>query len=127
MFENRKILLDIVVLCAAGTILWIAPAWPPANSPVHFEAAEMAPSPPPQTKTAPPKVILITQQQRMLDGEVFTKELLLEMEAGKDGKISKREFLAFMGQEFDRLDTNNEGEIDVSELRKQQVPPTVGK
>jgi hypothetical protein len=45
-----------------------------------------------------------------------TKQLLLLMDQDRNGKISKQEFMAFMEAEFDRLDVNKDGALDVYEL-----------
>jgi hypothetical protein len=42
--------------------------------------------------------------------------LVLLMDADKNGKISKQEFMAFMEAEFDRLDTEKNGQLDAKEL-----------
>ena len=44
------------------------------------------------------------------------EELLALMDADKNGKISKQEWMKFMALEFDRLDTKKKGEIDPKEL-----------
>lgn len=49
------------------------------------------------------------------------KQLLLLMEADTDGKISKQEFMRFMETEFDRLDKDRSGELDLTELRRSQL------
>lgn len=49
------------------------------------------------------------------------KELLLLMDADKSGKISKREWMNFMEAEFNRLDKDGSGELDVAELRQSAV------
>jgi Ca2+-binding EF-hand superfamily protein len=48
----------------------------------------------------------------------------------KSGKISKKEFMDFMEAEFDRLDKNKSGELDVKELiqsRARASRPAIGK
>jgi Ca2+-binding EF-hand superfamily protein len=45
-----------------------------------------------------------------------TKQLLVLMDHDRNGKISKQEFMQFMETEFNRLDTNKDGELDVYEL-----------
>ena len=64
-----------------------------------------------QTTTASPK-------SPNLDAvaERNVKELLLLMDTDKNGKISKNEWMSFMAREFDRLDTNSNGELDPREL-----------
>jgi Ca2+-binding EF-hand superfamily protein len=49
------------------------------------------------------------------------KQLLLLMDQDKNGKISKQEYMAFMEAEFNRLDVNKDGELDVDELTKSQL------
>lgn len=54
-------------------------------------------------------------------GEAEAKRMLLLMDKDKNGKVSKAEFMAFMEAEFDRLDKNKDGELDVKELTGTQV------
>jgi len=49
-------------------------------------------------------------------GEADVKQLLLLMDADKNGKISKEEYMKFMEAEFERLDKDKSGELDVKEL-----------
>jgi Ca2+-binding EF-hand superfamily protein len=49
-------------------------------------------------------------------GEADVKQLLLLMDADQNGKISKDEYMRFMAAEFDRLDKDKSGELDVKEL-----------
>ena len=63
-------------------------------------------------------------------GEDEVKQLLALMDADKNGKISKQEFMKFMEAEFDRLDKDKNGELDQKELTQSQVRasrPAVGK
>ena len=57
------------------------------------------------------------------------RQLLLLIDTDKTGKISKEEWMRFMEAEFDRLDTDHKGELDVKELTQSQirVRPHVGK
>jgi hypothetical protein len=64
--------------------------------------------------------------QKVAAGVPATKQLLLLMDTDKNGKVSKQEFMSFMAAEFDRLDTNHDGELDVKELMQLQVRPTSG-
>jgi 5S rRNA maturation endonuclease (ribonuclease M5) len=81
-----------------------------------------------QTTTASPKspnIALIVEQN--------AKQIMLLMDADKDGKISKHEWLDFMSTEFDRLDTDHNGNINQKELMATQIriqhvnPAVVGK
>ena len=67
-------------------------------------------------KASVPKV-----QSALALGEGQVKQLLLLMEADARGKVSKQEYMKFMEAEFQRLDKNQAGELDVKEL----VPPNV--
>ena len=51
------------------------------------------------------------------------KQLVLLMDTNKDGKISKQEFLAFVEAEFDRLDKDKSGQLDVQELKHSRLRP----
>lgn len=47
-----------------------------------------------------------------------TLELLHLMDTDSNGKVSKAEYMNFMEQEFNRLDVNHDGELDLNELAK---------
>jgi len=49
-------------------------------------------------------------------GESSAKELLKLMDKDRNGKVSRAEFMRFMNAEFNRLDVNKDGELDVNEL-----------
>jgi hypothetical protein len=63
----------------------------------------------------------VTDKALLTDDEV--KRLLLLMDADQNGKISKQEFMNFMEKEFDRLDKDKSGELDINELRRSQFRP----
>lgn len=70
------------------------------------------------------------QQKTLALGEDEVKQLVLLMDTDKNGRISKPEFMAFMSAEFDRLDKDKSGELDVKELAQSQLRPAraaVGK
>jgi EF hand len=70
-------------------------------------------------------------QDKLAIGEPQVKQLLLLMDTDKNGKISKQEYMRFMEAEFDRLDKNKSGDLDVKELTRSQFvashPVYVGK
>ncbi len=66
------------------------------------------------------------RDQNLAAGELSAKQLLLLMDKDKNGKVSRQEFMDFMAAEFDRLDTNKDGELDVNELTKLHYRPSVG-
>lgn len=43
------------------------------------------------------------------------------MDADKNGRVSKQEYMRFMDAEFKRLDKDKSGELDVEELRQSQL------
>ena len=49
------------------------------------------------------------------------KQLLSLMDQDRNGKVSRAEFMAFMAAEFDRLDVNKDGELDVNVLSGLRV------
>jgi len=69
-------------------------------------------------KTPAPK-----PQNNLALGEGEVKKLVLLMNTDNEGKISKQEFMSFMEAEFNRLDKNKDGKLDVKELSQQ---PTNG-
>jgi hypothetical protein len=75
-----------------------------------------------QKSTAPPPS---QHSGAIVAGQAAAKQLLLLMDTDKDGRVSKKEWMTFMDAEFDRLDTNHDGFVDVKDLEKsriQQVP-----
>jgi len=57
-------------------------------------------------------------QDRLTAGEGAATQLLLLMDTDKDGMVSKAEFMAFMSAEFDHMDMNHDGRLDVPELTR---------
>jgi Ca2+-binding EF-hand superfamily protein len=49
------------------------------------------------------------------------KELLLLMDADNNGKISKKEWMSFMEAEFNQLDKEGRGELDLKELAQSRL------
>ena len=101
---RRNIVLGIVVtLAATGATLGRA-------------SAQTAT---PATKTAAPK-----PADKLALGQDEVKQLLLLMDTDKNGKISKAEYMKFMEEEFERLDTDKSGELDVKELLQSKFKAT---
>jgi hypothetical protein len=77
-------------------------------------------------KTAVPKA-----QDKLALGENEVKQLLLLMDTDKKGKISKREWMKFMEAEFERLDKDKKGQVDIKELTPSKFrvshPANLGK
>jgi Ca2+-binding EF-hand superfamily protein len=66
------------------------------------------------------------KERQIALGENEVKQLLTLMDADKNGRIFKQEFMNFMAAEFDRLDTDKSGELDVKELTKSQLRASRG-
>ncbi|MGA3209910.1 MAG: hypothetical protein ABSD20_01305 [Terriglobales bacterium] len=60
-------------------------------------------------------------QDKLVLGEAEVKQLLLLMDTDQNGRISRQEWMNFMGAEFDRLDTGKIGELDVRELTQSKL------
>jgi hypothetical protein len=83
-------------------------------------AAGQSPNAAPQASGVPAPAIT-PQSAKVAAGEAEAKKLILLMDIDKNGKISRAEFMAFMAAEFDRLDVNKDGELDVKELEQSQL------
>jgi Ca2+-binding EF-hand superfamily protein len=59
-------------------------------------------------------------------GEKEAKKLILLMDKDQNGKVSKEEFMAFMEAEFERLDVDKNGSLDVAELTQSRVQTSSG-
>src|SRR5271156_5323022 len=60
-------------------------------------------------------------QDKLALAEDQCKQLLLLIDANKNGKISKQEFMNFMEAEFDRLAKSKSGDLDVNELKRSSL------
>jgi hypothetical protein len=60
-------------------------------------------------------------QNSLALAEDHVKQLLLIMQANAEGKISKQQYMKFMEAEFERLDKNKTGELDVKSLMQPNV------
>jgi EF hand len=63
-------------------------------------------------------------EDKLALGEKEVKELLLLMDTDQNGKISKQEYMRFMEAEFERLDKDKSGELDVKELTQSRLQVT---
>jgi len=57
-------------------------------------------------------------QDKLALGESEVRQLLALMDADKNGKVSREQYMKFMEAEFERLDKSKKGELDVRELTK---------
>jgi hypothetical protein len=73
------------------------------------------------TAQSPSSTPAPAQEKKLKAGEKEAKKLLLLMDKDQNGMISKQEFMNFMEAEFDRLDADKSGQLDVSELTKAQI------
>jgi hypothetical protein len=60
-------------------------------------------------------------QDRFAQANANVKQLLLLLDADKNGRISKQEWMAFMEAEFNKLDRDGNGELDQKELIQARV------
>ena len=82
--------------------------------------AVMAAQAPPADQNAKQK------EKNLVAGEREAKQMLLLMDRDLSGKVSKQEFMSFMEAEFQRLDVNKDGELDVKELTQFRLVPRGG-
>jgi hypothetical protein len=66
------------------------------------------------------------KEKNLAAGEREAKKLLLLMDHDQSGKVSKQEFMGFMEAEFERMDVNKDGELDVRELTGFRLVPHGG-
>jgi len=126
VLNRAKIVMIITVLLVAGTTVVVAgPKWSGGPNPGvdSSEGAEATP----QKTTGPPAEPPPTREENIGAGEDYVRKLLLLMDTDKNGKVSKKEFMTFMEAEFERLDKNHDGELDVKELAGLRVRPYLGK
>ncbi len=71
--------------------------------------------------TAAAREVVAPAQARLAKGESEVMQLLKLMDKDQNGKVSKDEYMMFMSAEFDRLDTDKSGELDVKELAQSRV------
>ena len=94
MLDRRNVTFAVVGLAAT----WVLPVKVAAQK---------------QPVTKPPDKLAL--------GEDEVKQLLLLMDTDKSGKISKQEWMKFMEAEFDRLDKDKSGELDIKEIAQSKV------
>jgi hypothetical protein len=75
----------------------------------------------PAQKQAVPKPAVLQPQDKLSLGQKEVTQLLLLMDTDKNGRVSKQEFMKFMEAEFDRLDKNKTGDLDVGELTQSKL------
>ena len=60
-------------------------------------------------------------QNKLAIGENEVKQLLPLMDTDKRGMVTRQEFMRFMEAEFERLDKNKKGELNVKELTQSTL------
>jgi uncharacterized membrane protein YdfJ with MMPL/SSD domain len=93
-----------------------------ASAAAQSEKSIGAGSPTPETEKA-------EREKKLVLATDAAKQLLLVMDTDNSGKVSKQEWMKFMEEEFDRLDTDHTGQLNVKELTQSRVRmrPYVGK
>ncbi|MGP0019291.1 MAG: hypothetical protein ACLPHP_12030 [Candidatus Sulfotelmatobacter sp.] len=114
MFKLRPVILATTAALFAGPLL--------GNGAAAQGGKSSVPASPPVSEES-------QRTQKLAAATEAAKELLLAMDTNKSGKISKEEWMKFMEAEFDRLDTDHKGQLDVKELTESRVRvrPSVGK
>jgi Ca2+-binding EF-hand superfamily protein len=79
-----------------------------------------------RTTTAAQKEATPKAQDNVAVSEAELKQMLPLMDQDKDGKVSKQDFMKFMEAEFDRLDKNKDGKLDVKKLTQPPAQPVRG-
>ena len=67
------------------------------------------------------KVSVPKPQDKLALGEEDVKQLLLLMDTDRHGKVSRQEYMKFMEAEFNRLDRDKTGELDVKTLTQSNL------
>jgi hypothetical protein len=60
-------------------------------------------------------------QNDLAIGEGDARQLMLLIGMNKDGKVTKKAWMKFMSEEFDRLDKDKSGTLDVKELEQSKL------
>jgi Ca2+-binding EF-hand superfamily protein len=60
-------------------------------------------------------------QDKLAQANANVKQLLLLLDADQNGRISKKEWMAFMEAEFNKLDKDGNGELDQKELMEARL------
>jgi CRISPR/Cas system-associated endonuclease Cas3-HD len=63
-------------------------------------------------------------QDKLAAANEHVKDLILLMDADQNGKVSRQEWMSFMEAEFNRLDKNGRGELDVKDLLASRLSVT---
>jgi hypothetical protein len=105
------------------TLLKLVPAVAAASLIETFTQSALAQATPGQGGNSQPESMpaYTPASPKVAAGVVDVEQLLLLMDTDKNGKISRKEFMDFMAAEFDRLDVDKNGELDVKELEKSQL------
>jgi len=79
--------------------------------------------------TPTPVVDKDAPEENLAEAKATAKKLLLIMDTDNDGTVSQAEWMKFMDAEFDRLDTDHDGRLDLKELTQSRMRyrPAVGK
>lgn len=83
-----------------------------------------------QSEKATPPAGSAGTPDKVAAGRPYALELLLLIDTDKDNRVSKKEWMTFMEKEFDKLDTNHDGYIDLTDMQRTRlrvVHPYVGK
>jgi hypothetical protein len=113
MFSAAKRILAVVFAVAlVATAVSVKTGLAAGQPAPAGQSAPFAQTPTPTVTPTAPNVVAASPE---------AVKLLKLMDTDKSGKISRAEYMAFMNAEFDRLDVNHDGELDVKGLEKSQL------
>lgn len=70
------------------------------------------------------KDTLLRRPSALVLGQDQVVDLLLLMDTDENGKISKQEWMDFASAEFDRLDKDKSGQLDIREIARTRLVAT---
>ncbi|MGD0734308.1 MAG: EF-hand domain-containing protein [Terracidiphilus sp.] len=113
MISTAKRILAVVIFVGLfATAVSVKTGLAARQSTPSGQSASPVPAPTPVITPTAPEVVAASPE---------AVKLLKLMDTDRNGKISRAEYMAFMSAEFDRLDVNHDGELDVKELEKSQL------
>jgi hypothetical protein len=109
VMKARRIVITTAIVTLFGAVA------------ARIESASAAQNPEAQAQSSAADKNAKVNEKRVSEGEAYAKQLLMLMDRDQNGKVSHAEFTNFMEAEFQMLDVNKDGELDVKELTKTRL------